>query len=111
MITILDAGQVVRISDHGPGVDDKDRGFLPGSTTATATQRLIEGVGSGLRIAPPSLGFLRGAITVEDNLGGEAMFAIKMPQQPALEAVAQKPTPAAPRLSTRRRSSWSCSWS
>ena len=48
VITILDNGQTIRISDHGPGVDDKDRAFQPGFTTATAYQRqIIRGVGSG----------------------------------------------------------------
>ena len=46
VITILDNGQTIRISDHGPGVDDKDRAFQPGFTTATAYQRqIIRGVG------------------------------------------------------------------
>jgi len=104
VITILDGGRVVRISDHGPGVDDKDRAFLPGFTTATAAQRrFIRGVGSGLPIARESLGFLRGAITVEDNLGGGAVFTIKMPQQAAPEATAPTAAPAAPRLSTRQK--------
>ncbi len=104
VITILDAGRVVRISDHGPGVDDKDRAFLPGFTTASADQRrFIRGVGSGLPIARESLGFLRGAITVEDNLGGGAVFTIKMPQQPALEVDSPPPGPAAPRLTTRQK--------
>lgn len=91
VITILDGGQVIRMSDHGPGVVDKERAFLPGFTTATAEQRaLIKGVGSGLPIARESLSFLRGVITVEDNLGGGAVFTINLPhgatpppQQPA----------------------------
>lgn len=104
VITILDGGRVVRISDHGPGVDDKDRAFLPGFTTATADQRrFIRGVGSGLPIARESLGFLRGAITVEDNLGGGAVVTITMPQQAILEADAQTAAPAAPQLSTRQK--------
>ncbi len=80
VITILDDGQTIRISDHGPGVDDKERAFLPGFTTATAEQRLIiRGVGSGLPLARDSLQLLRGVLTVEDNLGGGAVFTIKMP--------------------------------
>jgi Histidine kinase-, DNA gyrase B-, and HSP90-like ATPase len=80
VITILDDGHTIRISDHGPGVDDKERAFLPGFTTATAEQRLIiRGVGSGLPLARDSLQLLRGVLTVEDNLGGGAVFTIKMP--------------------------------
>jgi len=88
VITILDNGQTIRISDHGPGVDDKDRAFQPGFTTATALQRqIIRGVGSGLPVARESLQFLRGVLTVDDNLGGGAVFTIKMP--------AHAPEPAA----------------
>jgi len=104
VVTILDGGKVVRISDHGPGVDDKERAFLPGFTTATAEQRtVIRGVGSGLPIARESLGFLRGVITVEDNLGGGAVFTIKMPQQPTTEAAPVKTAPPQPRLTTRQK--------
>jgi anti-sigma regulatory factor (Ser/Thr protein kinase) len=104
VVTILDGGRVVRISDHGPGVDDKDRAFQPGFTTATAAQRrFIRGVGSGLPIARESLAFLRGAITVEDNLGGGAVFTIKMPQQAAPGAEPPRSTPPAPRLTTRQK--------
>ena len=90
VITILDNGQTIRISDHGPGVDDKERAFQPGFTTATAYQRqIIRGVGSGLPLARESLQFLRGILTVEDNLGGGAVFTIKMP------SAAETPPPAA----------------
>lgn len=101
VITILDGGQVIRISDHGPGVDDKDRAFQPGFTTATAYQRrIIRGVGSGLPLARESLQFLRGILTVEDNLGGGAVFTIKMPST----AVAPPAVGGAPeiRLTTRQ---------
>ena len=88
VITILDNGQTIRISDHGPGVDDKERVFQPGFTTATARQRqIIRGVGSGLPLARESLQFLRGILTVEDNLGTGAVFTIKMPS-----AAAHQPT-------------------
>jgi len=101
VITILDNGQTIRISDHGPGVDDKDRAFQPGFTTATAYQRqIIRGVGSGLPLARESLQFLRGILTVEDNLGGGAVFTIKMPSTPE-----GRPAPAGPpaiKLTTRQ---------
>jgi hypothetical protein len=101
VITILDNGQTIRISDHGPGVEDKERAFLPGFTTATSEQRLIiRGVGSGLPLARESLQFLRGILTVEDNLGGGAVFTIKMPTAPQPEA-APAGVPAV-RLTTRQ---------
>lgn len=101
VITILDNGQTIRIADHGPGVIDKDRAFEPGFSTATALHRqLIRGVGSGLPVARESLQFLRGVLTVEDNLGGGAVFTIRMP---AGNAEPSKP-PAAPdvKLTTRQ---------
>ena len=101
VITILDNGQTIRISDHGPGVDDKDRAFQPGFTTATAYQRqIIRGVGSGLPLARESLQFLRGILTVEDNLGGGAVFTIKMPS--AAEAPAAAAGAPEVKLTTRQ---------
>jgi anti-sigma regulatory factor (Ser/Thr protein kinase) len=101
VITILDSGQTIRISDHGPGLDDKERAFLPGFTTATADQRqLIRGVGSGLPIARESLQFLRGVLTVEDNLGGGAVFTIRMPAH-AAPAPTHPPAPSVT-LTTRQ---------
>ena len=86
VVTVLDSGQTIRISDHGPGLEEKERAFLPGFTTATASQRrLIRGVGSGLPIAREALQFLRGMLTVEDNLGSGAVFTIKLPARPAEE--------------------------
>jgi hypothetical protein len=101
VVTILDDGHTIRISDHGPGVGDKDRAFLPGFTTATAEQRLIiRGVGSGLPLARDSLQLLRGVLTVEDNLGGGAVFTIKMPgPEPA---VPQPVEPPAVKLTNRQ---------
>ncbi len=101
VITILDNGQTIRISDHGPGVDDKERAFSPGFTTATALQRqLIRGVGSGLPVARESLQFLRGVLTVEDNLGGGAVFTIRMPARAPQQAQPKATTDV--KLSTRQ---------
>jgi len=100
VVTILDNGQTIRISDHGPGVEHKDRAFQPGFTTATARQRqIIRGVGSGLPIARESLQFLRGVLTVEDNLGGGAVFTIKMPAH----APEQPPPPPVPEVKLTNR--------
>jgi hypothetical protein len=101
VITILDNGQTIRISDHGPGLDEKDRAFQPGFTTASALQRqIIRGVGSGLPVARESLQFLRGVLTVDDNLGGGAVFTIKMPSHGPEPTHA--PRPPAVKLTTRQ---------
>jgi hypothetical protein len=101
VITILDNGQTIRISDHGPGVEDKERVFQPGFTTATARHRqIIRGVGSGLPLARESLQFLRGILTVEDNLGTGAVFTIKMPS--VVEAPAPPAGIPAVKLTTRQ---------
>ena len=77
VVTVLPDGNTVRISDHGPGVSDKQRAFLPGFTTASASMRdLIKGVGSGLPIMRESLAAMGGWITVEDNLGAGAVVTI-----------------------------------
>lgn len=100
VITILDNGQTIRISDHGPGVDDKERAFQPGFTTAGAVQRqIIRGVGSGLPLAREGLQLLRGVLTVEDNLGGGAVFTIKMPAH----APGRQPAPAPPEAKVTTR--------
>ncbi len=77
VVTILPDGNTVRISDHGPGVPDKQRAFLPGFTTASAAMRdFIKGVGSGLPIMRESLSAVGGYIAVEDNLGCGAVVTI-----------------------------------
>jgi hypothetical protein len=102
VITILENGQVIRISDHGPGVEDKERAFLPGFTTATPDQRtIIKGVGSGLPIARESLAFLRGVITIEDNLGSGAVFTISLPNNQ--DAPAPLPLAGDVKLTTRQK--------
>lgn len=77
VVTVLPDGNTVRVSDHGPGVSDKERAFLPGFTTASASMRdFIKGVGSGLPIMRESLAAMGGCITVEDNLGAGAVVTI-----------------------------------
>jgi len=95
VVTILPDGNTVRISDHGPGISDKERAFLPGFTTASASMRdFIKGVGSGLPIMRESLATMGGWITVEDNLGAGAVVTIC-----SSGVVASADAEAVPRLS------------
>jgi hypothetical protein len=104
VVTVLDGGQTIKISDHGPGIEDKERAVQPGFTTATAPQRqYIRGVGSGLPIARESLAFLRGILSIEDNLGGGTVLTINLPQRAGGAArVAAPPRPSV-KLSVRQQ--------
>ncbi|MDR5693776.1 MAG: ATP-binding protein [Armatimonadota bacterium] len=79
VITILEDGNTIRISDRGPGIKDKEKAFLPGFTTATREmKRFIRGVGSGLPVAREQLSFLGGTITIEDNLEHGTVVTLQM---------------------------------
>jgi hypothetical protein len=80
VITIMDQGNTIRISDHGPGIAHKDLALRPGFTTAGPEQkRYIRGVGSGLPIASESLTYLEGMLEIEDNLGRGTVVTIRLP--------------------------------
>lgn len=95
VITVLDDGDTIRITDQGPGIRDKARAVLPGFTTATAgMRRYIRGVGSGLPVAREQLAFLGGTIGIEDNLEGGTVVTLALPKGPpqaAASAPARRP--------------------
>lgn len=95
VITIMNDGNTIRISDQGPGIRDKDRAFEPGFTTATGElRRFIKGVGSGLPVAREQLAFLGGAISVEDNL--ERGTVVTLHVGPPASAARSEPPPPVP---------------
>lgn len=70
VVSILDDGRVVRISDQGPGITNKELAFEPGFTTATSQmKKSIRGVGSGLPVVREVMGFSGGNAEVKDNIG------------------------------------------
>lgn len=77
VVTVLPDGNTVRISDHGPGIGDKQRALLPGFTTASErTRQYIKGVGSGLPIMRESMELMGGMVILEDNLGRGCVVTI-----------------------------------
>jgi Histidine kinase-, DNA gyrase B-, and HSP90-like ATPase len=71
VVSILDDGRVVRVSDRGPGIQDKVRALQPGYSTADASARkFIRGVGSGLSLVTTMLASQGGNLQIEDNLDG-----------------------------------------
>src|ERR687886_1406214 len=79
VISVLEEGNMVRISDKGPGIEHKERAFefgFSGATPKVAQQ--IRGVGAGLGIARAAAEKAGGTVTIEDNIGGGAVATISM---------------------------------
>jgi hypothetical protein len=80
VVTILDRGNTVRISDRGPGIPDKDAAQRRGFTSADARcRRFMRGVGSGLSIVKDTLTALDGVLEIEDNLGRGTVVTARVP--------------------------------
>jgi hypothetical protein len=111
IVTIMDDGNTIRISDQGPGIRDKERAFLPGFTTATREMRhFIKGVGSGLPVAREQLAFLGGMISIEDNLERGTVVTLRVGPPPGGAAVeplhpitTPEHAPRPPRITDRQR--------
>jgi anti-sigma regulatory factor (Ser/Thr protein kinase) len=97
VISILDEGNVVRVSDKGPGVENKDRAMEFGfSGAAPEALDQIRGVGAGLGIARTAAEKAGGTVTIEDNLGGGTVTTISVTGENRAEGEAeraQKPPP------------------
>jgi len=103
VISILDDGNTIRISDQGPGIADPARALQPGFTTATpALRSFIKGVGSGLPVAREQLAFLGGAITLDSNLARGTVVTLSLAKgspgqaRPAARTPLDSPTPPGP---------------
>src|SRR5215218_8750716 len=80
VISVIDGGNVVRVSDKGPGVQHKDRAMEFGFSGATPEAlRDIRGVGAGLGIARAEAEKVGGTVTIEDNIGGGTVVTISVP--------------------------------
>jgi hypothetical protein len=79
VITILDRGNTVRVSDRGPGIPDKGAAVRPGFTSAdAAAKRSIRGVGSGFALIKDVLDGLDGSLEIEDNLGCGTVVTVRV---------------------------------
>ena len=94
VISILDGGNVVRVSDKGPGVENKSRAIEFGFSGATPEAlREIRGIGAGLGIARAAAEKSGGKVTIEDNIGGGTVVTISVADG---EPVAGEREPAQP---------------
>ena len=99
VISVFDGGNVVRISDRGPGIRDKVRAFELGFSGASEeVLREIRGVGAGLGIARAAAEKAGGTVTIEDNIGSGIVATISMGKEPRSEIKEEAPVrPAQPR--------------
>lgn len=83
VVTILDRGNTVRVSDRGPGIPDKEAAVRPGFTSADArVKRYIRGVGSGFSVVRQMLGPLGGLLEIDDNLGRGTVVTARVEATP-----------------------------
>jgi hypothetical protein len=79
-VSVLDGGSTVRVSDQGPGIDDKDRALEPGFSTADGRVReVVRGVGSGFPVAAAAMQAVGGELAVDDNLRGGTVVTLTAP--------------------------------
>jgi hypothetical protein len=89
IITILNSGNYIIISDQGPGIIDKEKAFLPGFTSATsAMKKYIRGVGSGLPIVKETIVFSGGSVDVANNIKKGTVVSLKI-EEPKNSQVSQ----------------------
>ncbi len=79
VITVLDSGNHIIVTDQGPGIEDKEKAFLPGYTSATSKMKeYIRGVGSGFPIVKETITFSGGSIDVKDNIRKGTVISLKL---------------------------------
>jgi hypothetical protein len=83
LVSVLDRGRTLRVSDSGPGIADKARAMEPGFTTADAeARRVVRGVGCGLPLAADLLAERGGSLELADNLAGGTVATLAAPTGP-----------------------------
>ena len=79
IITVLDNGNHIIVTDQGPGIEDKEKAFLPGYTSATSKMKeYIRGVGSGFPIIKETITFSGGSVDVKDNIKRGTVISLKL---------------------------------
>lgn len=102
VVTVLEGGDTVRVSDRGPGIPDKDRARAPGFTAAgPREQTLVRGVGAGLAIASDLMTQANGTMEIEDNLGRGTVVTLRVPPGDTHPVLSEGHTAAMADLSDR----------
>jgi sugar-specific transcriptional regulator TrmB len=99
IVSVLDGGNVVRVSDRGPGIQNKERAVEFGfSGASSAALEEIRGIGAGLGMARSAAEKAGGSLTVEDNIGGGTVTTISVGEA----SPSQVDEPRAPRPAARK---------
>jgi PAS domain S-box-containing protein len=84
----LEEGEALLVvRDRGPGVPDSDRERIFGRFERAASTRNYGGLGIGLYVTREILTAHAGSIRVENAPGGGAEFIVRLPAQPAADAL------------------------
>lgn len=101
VISVFAGGNVVRVSDKGPGIENKEQAMEFGFSGADPeVLAQIRGVGAGLGIARAAAERVGGTVTLDDNIGGGTVATISAPideEKAGGKAAGAPPAPAKPR--------------
>lgn len=79
IISILDGGNTIRFADQGPGIEDKERAFDFGVTSANSNmKRYIRGTGAGFPMVQEYMENAGGAVSIEDNMGCGTVVTVSL---------------------------------
>ncbi len=79
IISILDGGNTIRFADQGPGIEDKERAFEFGVTSANRDmKRYIRGTGAGFPMVQQYIENKGGAVSIEDNMGQGTVVTVSI---------------------------------
>lgn len=101
VVSILDNGNTIRFADQGPGIEDKERAFEFGVTSANRAQkRYIRGTGAGFPMVQQYLEAVGGAVSIEDNLGAGTVITVSVDPERVVEIQRHSARGAAVRSAT-----------
>lgn len=105
VVSVFPGGNIVKVSDRGPGIANKAKALEPGYTSAGADiKTLVRGVGSGLPVALGAMTDVGGSLELEDNLGGGTVVTLAITGEPlASKELSVLDESAPPSLSKRQK--------
>ena len=82
-----DAGAVIRVRDHGPGISQSDRSRIFGQFERVVGLREMQsGFGVGLWVVGQIVEAMEGTVTVDDAPGGGSVFTVILPRHVKADA-------------------------